>query len=150
MTLGRRLRGIREARKIPQNKVADDLNISNQVLSNYERDVRDPNTFILKQLAEYYNVTTDYLLGFTDNPTPLNDKDLEFLSAIKDPNLRIWWEELPHTETEKLKALKEIWEAFEKEDDPNLKTWWEELPHTDIEKLKTLIEIWQVLERKDE
>src|SRR5690625_6977477 len=75
MTLGRRLRGIREARKIPQNKVADDLNISNQVLSNYERDVRDPNTFILKQLAEYYNVSTDYLLGFTDNPTPLNDKE---------------------------------------------------------------------------
>lgn len=116
-TLGERLKETRESLRLPQNKVAEELNISSQVLSNYERDVRDPSTFILKKLAEYYNVSTDYLLGFTDNPKPLTDRELEFLNAIKDPKLRLWWEELPHTELEKLKMLREIWEVLDKNTD---------------------------------
>lgn len=42
------------------------LNCSQQVYSNYELGQRDIPTDILIKLSEYYNVSTDYLLGLTD------------------------------------------------------------------------------------
>lgn len=63
MTLGKRLKEEREKRKWSQKFVAEKLGITNTVLSNYERDYRDPDTENLKKLAELYEVSTDYLLG---------------------------------------------------------------------------------------
>ena len=63
MSLGTRLRNEREKRNWSQMTVAKKVGITNAVLSNYERDHRDPDTETLKRLAELYEVTTDYLLG---------------------------------------------------------------------------------------
>lgn len=43
-----------------------ELGISQQTLSKYERDITIIKIDILKKLAEYFNVTTDYLLGVSD------------------------------------------------------------------------------------
>ncbi|WP_411346786.1 helix-turn-helix domain-containing protein [Paenibacillus sp. WLX1005] len=45
---------------------AQKLGVTNAVLSNYERDVRDPDTATLKKIAELLEVSADYLLGLTD------------------------------------------------------------------------------------
>lgn len=45
--------------------VAEKLGITNSVLSNYERDYRDPDTKMLTKIAELYEVSTDYLLGLS-------------------------------------------------------------------------------------
>jgi len=63
MTLGERLKGAREKKGWSQLFVAEKLGITNTVLSNYERDYRDPDTETLKKLAELYEVSTDFLLG---------------------------------------------------------------------------------------
>ncbi|MCY8209595.1 MULTISPECIES: helix-turn-helix domain-containing protein [Bacillus subtilis group] len=63
MSLGKRLKEARKKRGLSQIEVAQKLNISNQVISNYERDFRDPDTKTLKQLSDLYNVSTDYLVG---------------------------------------------------------------------------------------
>lgn len=63
MTLGERLKAAREKKGWSQLYVAQKLGIANTVLSNYERDYRDPDTETLKRLAELYEVSTDYLLG---------------------------------------------------------------------------------------
>lgn len=63
MSLGERLKNEREKRNWSQMYVAKRVGITNAVLSNYERDIRDPDTETLKKLANLYEVSTDYLLG---------------------------------------------------------------------------------------
>jgi len=68
MSLGKRLKNERESKGWSQLFAAKKLGISNTVLSNYERDYRDPDTETLSQMADLYDVTTDYLLlGVSNN-----------------------------------------------------------------------------------
>ena len=63
-----RIRDLREDHDLKQRQVADFLNCSQQVYSNYELGQRDIPTDVLIRLAEFYNVSTDYILGLTSNP----------------------------------------------------------------------------------
>lgn len=63
-----RIRDLREDRDWKQRQVAEFLNCSQQVYSNYELGQRDIPTEILIKLSTLYNVSTDYLLGLTNNP----------------------------------------------------------------------------------
>lgn len=61
-----RIKIFREKRGIIQEILAAELGITQQMLSKYEKDVTIIKVDILKKLAEYFNVTTDYLLGVSD------------------------------------------------------------------------------------
>ncbi len=63
-----RLRELRKKRKIPQIKLALDLNISQNTISRYENELREADYQTLILFADYFNVSVDYLLGRTDNP----------------------------------------------------------------------------------
>ena len=63
-----RIRDLREDHDLKQRQVAEYLNCSQQVYSNYELGQRDIPTDILILLANLYNVSIDYLLGQTINP----------------------------------------------------------------------------------
>lgn len=63
-----RIRDLREDADLTQKEMADILNCSQQVYSNYELGQRDIPTAILIALAKYHNTTTDYILGLNDNP----------------------------------------------------------------------------------
>lgn len=63
-----RIRDLREDSDLTQKELAQALNCSQQVYSNYELGQRDIPTSILIALAEFYSTTTDYILGLTDNP----------------------------------------------------------------------------------
>ena len=63
-----RIRNLRKDKDLKQRQVADYLNCSQQVYSNYELGQRDIPTDILIKLSDFYNVSTDYLLGLTTNP----------------------------------------------------------------------------------
>ena len=65
----KRIRDLREDNDLTQKILAQKLNCSQQVYSNYELGQRDIPTDILIKLSAFYNVSTDYLLGITDNPT---------------------------------------------------------------------------------
>lgn len=64
----RRIRDLREDHDLTQKEMANILNCSQQVYSNYELGQRDIPTEILIRLSEYHNVTTDYILGLSDKP----------------------------------------------------------------------------------
>ncbi len=66
----RRIRDLREDNDLKQYQLADYLNCSQQVYSNYELGQRDIPTDILIRLSKFYNVSVDYLLGLTSNPKP--------------------------------------------------------------------------------
>ena len=63
-----RIRDLREDSDLKQRQLADYLNCSQQVYSNYELGQRDIPTEVLIKLADFYNVSIDYLLGQTKNP----------------------------------------------------------------------------------
>lgn len=61
-----RIKQLRQKRGVIQEILAAELGITQQMLSKYERDVTLIKVDILKKIAEYFNVTTDYLLGVSD------------------------------------------------------------------------------------
>lgn len=61
-----RIRQLREKRGLMQQRLASELGITQQMLSKYERDVTLIKVDVLKKIARYFNVTTDYLLGVSD------------------------------------------------------------------------------------
>ena len=63
-----RIRDLREDRDLKQRQLADYLNCSQQVYSNYELGQRDIPTDVLIRLSDFYGVSVDYLLGLTKNP----------------------------------------------------------------------------------
>lgn len=65
-----RIKALREDRDITQEELCKQLNISQQSLSKYENNQRKLPIDILKKYAQVFNVSTDYILGLTDNPNP--------------------------------------------------------------------------------
>lgn len=65
-----RIRNLREDRDLTQTEIAEILNCSQRIYSNYERGDVDIPTEILIALAHYHNTSIDYLLGLTDERTP--------------------------------------------------------------------------------
>mgnify|MGYP003311634353 CR=1 FL=1 len=63
-----RIRDLREDRDLKQRQLAEYLNCSQQVYSNYELGQRDIPTDVLIRLSDFYQVSTDYILGLTNNP----------------------------------------------------------------------------------
>ena len=63
-----RIRDLREDKDLKQRQIAEFLNCSQQVYSNYELGQRDIPTEVLIKLANFYDVSIDYLLGQTKNP----------------------------------------------------------------------------------
>lgn len=61
-----RIKQLRENRGLIQEILVSELGITQQMLSKYERDVLCIKVDVLKKIAEYFNVTTDYLLGISE------------------------------------------------------------------------------------
>lgn len=67
-----RIKDLREDIDLKQSELAEIINTSQQNLSNYEQEKSSPTKEIWIKLADYFNVTTDFLMGRTNNPTSEN------------------------------------------------------------------------------
>ncbi len=76
-TYSERLVELRTEKGLSQKAAAVDLGVSQALLSHYEKGIREFNLDFLCRIAEYYNVTTDYVLGRTDSRTGLDSTVLE-------------------------------------------------------------------------
>ena len=65
-----RLRQLIEKHSITQDSIASCIGVSRQTVSQYVNGISDPSFETLGKIADYFNVTTDYLLGRTDDPSP--------------------------------------------------------------------------------
>ncbi|MBQ8944090.1 MAG: helix-turn-helix transcriptional regulator [Clostridia bacterium] len=68
-----RLKELRKARGISQQKLAIDLNMNQNSISRYENGQREADYKTLIALADYFNVSVDYLLERTDNPAYIKE-----------------------------------------------------------------------------
>lgn len=74
MAIYRRIRDLREDHDLTQTEVAAYLGMKQPQYFRYEQGYRDIPTDILIRLADYYHTTTDYILGRTDDPRPLDER----------------------------------------------------------------------------
>jgi len=70
----RRLGDLRTDSDKTQKEIADILICNSNVYARYERGVREIPVSMVITLAKYYNVSTDYILGLTDEPHPYKRK----------------------------------------------------------------------------
>lgn len=74
MNYAQRIRNIREDHDLKQKDLAIILKTSQSYYSKYELGVRPLPVEHLITLCRYYNISADYILGFTDEPKPLPRK----------------------------------------------------------------------------
>ncbi len=95
--LGERMRELREKKKdyvynnssvksaMSQDDLAQELGITRLSVLNYEKGTRTPDAETLIKIAEFFNVSTDYLLGRTDIPSPrLDDIAVHALTGLSE------------------------------------------------------------------
>lgn len=64
--LGKRLKELREEQGLTQKEVAAALHLHSVTYLHYEKAQREPPLSVLADMAQFYEVSTDYLLGLTD------------------------------------------------------------------------------------
>ncbi len=112
ITLGNRLRLLRKQHGITQKALADKFKISESTIGMYERDEREPSIDMLNALADFFEVSVDYLYGRTDNPNPDTTATEE---SLLDPELGVFFKEIKNAPEDRQEQLRKIWEIIKSE-----------------------------------
>lgn len=64
--LGKRLKELREERGLTQRELSAILNLNSVTYLHYEKSQREPSLSVLVDMAKFFDVSCDYLLGLTD------------------------------------------------------------------------------------
>jgi transcriptional regulator with XRE-family HTH domain len=102
MKFGSILSDLRNKSNITQKELANILGVSRGTIGMYEIGQRDPDTETLKKLAQYFNVSIDYLLGNSDTKNSYASKDNITKSLNDDQELSEFWNVLKEREDLKL------------------------------------------------
>jgi transcriptional regulator with XRE-family HTH domain len=95
------LKKLRKERDLTQKQVSDALKIQRATYTRYEIGEREPDNKTLNKLADFYDVTTDYLLERTNLPNP--NKEPDYLRKI-----RIAAEKMDEKQRQKMLNILEI------------------------------------------
>ncbi|MBY7740095.1 helix-turn-helix domain-containing protein [Paenibacillus polymyxa] len=113
-----RIREIRKSQKKSGVQVAEFLGITPQFLYNIEKGSRTLNTEVASKLAEYFDVTVDYLLGRTEAekddrqyPEWATSKDIRDFKTILEEDAPVMFDGVPISEDDKEK-IKRVMEAM--------------------------------------
>ncbi|MDE6441571.1 MAG: helix-turn-helix domain-containing protein [Clostridia bacterium] len=66
INLGQRLKELREEKNYTQKQLAEMLGINSVTYLHYEKEQREPPLALLADIAKFYGVSVDYLLGLSD------------------------------------------------------------------------------------
>lgn len=81
--LGSRIKLLREELGLKQEELAKKLSVSSSAIGMYERDAREPNNELMLKIANFFNVSLDYLLGKSDIRNPEKEEP-SWLSDFMD------------------------------------------------------------------
>ncbi|MFL2099727.1 helix-turn-helix domain-containing protein [Desemzia sp. FAM 24101] len=115
-----KLKELRKSKRLTQGEMAEILEIARTTYANYEQGTREPDNKILNKLADYFQVSTDYLLG-RDVPKWATPEDLIDLEEILNNNVHMAYGGEDLTEEDKqrvqdvLKAV--FWDRLKKRRD---------------------------------
>ena len=82
-----RLKNLRSSRKLSQKDFAQALDVSQQTVASWENGRTEPSNAALTAIADYFNVSADYLLGRDTSTAPsLSDEQKKLLSGFDTLN----------------------------------------------------------------
>nr|WP_029265773.1 helix-turn-helix transcriptional regulator [Virgibacillus alimentarius] len=108
---GKRLKILRNKKKKNQEDVAKDLGISRARYSHYENNHVEPDIDLIRKLADYHNVNTDYLLGRTNKPNGSSESDKNAIIdkiAKEFPDADLMFGDLASMDAEQLEEVYEF------------------------------------------
>lgn len=108
-----RLRELRENKGLLQRDVADYLHCSIPVYCRYEKEDRVPPYEVITALADYYDVSVDYILG-RDNAQPASQPAPE---ETAEPEIRILARDMAQLSPERKKKAYDLLRLLMEEDD---------------------------------
>lgn len=79
-----KLSQLRKERGISQKKASSDLGISQALLSHYEKGIRECGLEFVIKCSQYYGVTTDYLLGVSENRNGMDEEYFKSIDSSED------------------------------------------------------------------
>lgn len=114
-----RLSSLLKERKVSKQALADAVNVSRPAISKLASGVNSPSIETLAAIAEYFNVSTDYLLGKTNDPHGLSSelkKPKDLLKVLEQEDFFLNGQILGSMDKERLLRLIEamFWDAKEK------------------------------------
>lgn len=125
--IGKRLRKLRKERDLLQKELADKLNLSQQTISLYESNDREPDSKITKRIANFFDVSIDYLYQNTDERSPadkikkaISDDEelLDFWNELKNrEDLQLMFKQTKNLNPDTIQQIISIIKTFEKEQD---------------------------------
>jgi transcriptional regulator with XRE-family HTH domain len=110
--LADRLKQLRIRKKKNQEDIAKILGITRQAYGHYENGNRQPDYEALKKLADYYEVSIDFLLTGEDQQGSSD----EMWKEILDPQKQIFFKDLMDAPEEKIAELIRFWEFIKERD----------------------------------
>jgi transcriptional regulator with XRE-family HTH domain len=87
MQLGQRIRKLRLDHHLTQSQLGQMLNLAESTISLYEANKRAPDYDILLRIANFFEVSLDYLMGLTDIPNVIRYHYSEAIPTVNDSNL---------------------------------------------------------------
>ena len=100
-----RIKELRMAKGLKQSELAEITKVGQTTISNWEREDTEIDKQSLFKLADYFQVTTDYLLGKSDSPQPTPLNIPESLQGAKAGFHRSEFEELTQDEVDALALI---------------------------------------------
>lgn len=121
----KRLVALRKEKKLTQYKLAEELGFSRGLIANYEQGTRQPDYDTLKILADFFNVSTDYLIGRISNAshkiTNAVSDDPELLDFTKKllerESLQLLFKQTKDMDDKDINKVLKIIKAIEDEED---------------------------------
>lgn len=139
--LKERLKELRSEKQITQRELANLLRLSPSTIAMYETGQRMPDPEILQRIADFFGVSTDYLLGRTDIPNPYIPEEytqkhkvakrdlMQYEDFIKQAGIFFMNDEVAEEDKEKL--FRDISELFWKAKEMNKKKYGKKKAKTD-------------------
>ncbi len=114
-----RLKELRSIKKISQQELSDRLGFNRATYARYETGDTQPDFDTLKKLADFFDVSTDYILGRSDKPRSSNQLDgvdekeqAEFEAFINNPEHGIFFKDYLSAPEERREEMRIIFKAL--------------------------------------
>mgnify|MGYP002562962682 CR=1 FL=1 len=111
----KRIKELRENMNVSQGKLANDLLIGQSTMSEYENGVKQPPISVLIKIADYFNVSLDYLTGRTNVKTTIDNLQEKL---ITESGKKININDLLNLDSEEKEALIDLIKIFKKHNLP--------------------------------
>ncbi|HEF1899108.1 helix-turn-helix domain-containing protein [Bacillus cereus group sp. MYBK108-2] len=105
-TFGNIIRDLRKQKGITQKELAKSLQLSESTIGMYERNERQPDYNTLIRIADYFKVSTDFLLG----------RDFDVERNRNDSELDQWLNDIKLAPSQKREELKRFWNFIMQEE----------------------------------